>query len=135
MDHVRHLSPRVSLCRLLLGRGRDFVCPNVQCRVTDAVARPDQVDEGRSAALEYGERQFLHPLLRCTSDPTPLVVTGLWQRVSSDAPGDVVDGGDFSRVSPDRSSGFVDDGSRFGDQSAPPIGKVPRYPSVRRFGP
>src|ERR1700677_1726928 len=35
-----------------------------------------------AAALEHGECQFLYPLRHSTSDPTPLVVTGLWQRVT-----------------------------------------------------
>src|SRR5271166_6359806 len=58
--------------------GRDFACPEVQCRLADAVARTEQVDESGGGAFEHGESQFLYPLRHPAPDPAALVVAGLW---------------------------------------------------------
>ena len=58
--------------------GHDFVCPEVQCRVAEAVARTEQVDESGGAVFKHGESQFLYPLGHSASDPAALVVAGLW---------------------------------------------------------
>ena len=57
--------------------GHDFVCPEVQRRVADAVARREQVDESGGAVFEHGEGQFLYPLRHSAPDPAALVVAGL----------------------------------------------------------
>src|SRR5580693_4682821 len=90
--------------------GHDFVCPEVQCGVADDVAGSDQVDQRGGAAFNHRESQFLYPLRHSAPDPAALVVAGGWQRVTRKAAGYVVDGFHLSRVSPGRSSSFVDDG-------------------------
>ena len=59
------------------GGGHDFVRPEIQCRVADAVAGRNQVDERGGAVFTHGERQFLYPLAHSASDPAALFVTGL----------------------------------------------------------
>src|ERR1035438_4477603 len=57
--------------------GHDFVCPQVQCRVADDVARREQVDESGSAVVKHGGSQFRCPLRHCAPDPAAVVVAGL----------------------------------------------------------
>lgn len=55
-------------------------------------------------------------------DPAALVVAGLRKRIPGNAPGHKIDGVDISRVSPCRSSRFIDEGPRLGNHLAPPVG-------------
>src|ERR1017187_5485315 len=54
--------------------GHDFVCPEVQCRVADGVARREQVDESGGGAFKHGESQFLYPLRHSAPGPAALIV-------------------------------------------------------------
>ena len=71
-------SLKVSVRRLPRGRRARLRSPKVQCHVVDDVARRDQVDESGGGVFKHGERQFLYPLCHSASDPTALVVAGLW---------------------------------------------------------
>ena len=58
--------------------GHDFVCPEVQCRVADAVARREQVNESGGTVFKHGESQLLYPLRHSAPYPAALVVAGRW---------------------------------------------------------
>src|SRR5580704_6755792 len=118
------LRPELVLGDCFADGGHDFVCPEVQCGVADDVAGSDQVDQRGGAAFNHRESQFLYPLRHSAPDPAALVVAGGWQRVTRKAAGYVVDGFHLSRVSPGRSSSFVDDGPWLGNQGAAPVSEV-----------
>ena len=110
--------------------GHDFVCPKVQCRVADAVARTDHVLESGGSMLEHGRSELLYPLRHSTPDPAAVVVSRLREWIPGNPAYHDVRGPDISRVSPYRSSGFVDDGPRFGNQLGSPVSGVWWYPPV-----